>query len=75
MLYKEVDNFCNEHYILKEKEGNIAIYKVDENNNERFLEDTEIAIEYLEEEDLDELKKSNKIYTKKELNKFIEDFE
>ena len=75
MLYKEVNEFCNEHYILKEKDGNIVIFKLDNNNNERFLEDTQIAIEYLTQEDLERIKQGITIYTKKELNKTIEDFE
>lgn len=75
MLYKEKNEFCNEHYMLKEKDGNIAIFKLDKNNNESFLEDTEIAIEYLAEEDLEKIKQGITIYTKKELNKTIEDFE
>ena len=51
VLYKEVDDVCNEHYILKEKDGNITIYKLDKNNNEIFFKNTEIAVEYLEEEE------------------------
>lgn len=61
--------------MLKEKDGNIAIFKLDENNNQTFLEDTEIATEYLAEEDLEKIQQGITIYTKKELNKTIEDFE
>ncbi len=61
--------------MLKEKDGNIAIFKLDQNNNQTFLEDTEIATEYLTEEDLEKIKQGIIIYTKKELNKTIEDFE
>ena len=61
--------------MLKEKDGNIAIYKLDNNNNQTFLEDTEIAIEYLTEEDLEKIQQGIIIYTRKELNKTIEDFE
>lgn len=75
VLYKEIDGFCNEHYILKEKNGKIAIFKIDRNNNQTFLKNTEIAIQYLPEEDLKSIQKGIIIYTKKELNKVIEDFE
>lgn len=61
--------------MLKEKDGNIAIFELDQNNNQIFLEDTEIATEYLEEEDLEKIQQGITIYTKKELNKTIEDFE
>ena len=75
MLYKEVNEFCNEHYMLKEKDGNIAVFKLDENNKQIFLEKTEIATEYLPKEDLENIEKGILIYTKKELNKRLEDFE
>jgi len=61
--------------LIKEKDGNIAIFKLDPNNNQTFLEDTEIATEYLAEEDLEKIKQGITVYTKKELNKTIEDFE
>ena len=61
--------------MLKEKDGNIAIFELDQNNNQIFLEDTEIATEYLAEEDLEKIQQGITIYTKKELNKAIEDFE
>ena len=61
--------------MIKEKDGNIAIFKLDPINNQTFLEDTEIATEYLAEEDLEKIKQGITVYTKKELNKTIEDFE
>lgn len=61
--------------MIKERDGNIAIFKLDPNNNQTFLKDTEIATEYLAEEDLEKIKQGITVYTKKELNKTIEDFE
>lgn len=75
VLYKELDNFCNEHYKLKIENGYVRIYEVDEQNNEKLLKSTDISSEYLTEDDLEKLKDGVEIYTKKELNKTIEDFE
>lgn len=75
VLYKELDEFCNEHYLLKEDNGYIAIYKLDENDNETLYEVTEIPTEYLPEEDLKQIQNGMRIYTEKELNKTLEDFE
>lgn len=75
VLYKELNEFCNEHYLLKEKDGEIAIFKLDQNNNQTFLEKTDISTEYLTEKDLENIKRGIIIYSKKELNKTIEDFE
>lgn len=75
VLYKEVDEFCNEHYLLKEQDEEIAIFKLDQNNDATFLEKTDISTEYLTEKDLENIKRGITVYTKKELNKTIEDFE
>ena len=75
VLYKEINEFCNEHFLLKEDEGYIAIYKLDENNNAEFFQTTEIATDYLTKEDLEKIRNGIKVYTQKELNKTLEDFE
>ncbi len=75
ILYKEEQEFCNEHYLLKEKDGYITIYKLDENENPKLLNTTEIPTEYLAEEDLEQIRNGIKVYTDKELNKTLEDFE
>lgn len=75
VLYKEVNEFCNEHYLLKEQDEEIAIFKLDQNNDATFLEKTDISTEYLTEKDLENIKRGITVYTKKELNKTIEDFE
>ena len=75
VLYKEINDFCNEHFLLKEEEGYIAIYKVDKDNKIEFFQTTEISTDYLAEEDLSKIKNGIKVYTQKELNKTLEDFE
>lgn len=75
VLYKEVNEFCGEHYVLKERNGNIAVFSLDENNNETFVEETDISTKYLAEEDLNKIRSGIFINSKKELNKTIEDFE
>ena len=76
VLYKEVYDFCNEHYLLKDKNGYIYIYKLDKNGKEKeLIEKTEIQTKYLAEADLEELKKGITVYSKKDVNKKIEDFE
>jgi len=75
VLYKEVNEFCNEHFLLKEEDGYIAIYKLDRDDNSEFFQTTEISTQYLAEEDLEQIKSGIKVYTEKELNKTLEDFE
>ena len=75
VLYKEVEEFCNEHFLLKDKDGYIAIYQLDENENTKLLRMTDISTEYLSEEDLKKIQEGLKVYTEKELNRTLEDFE
>ena len=75
VLYKELEEFCNEHYKLRIENGYVRIYELDEQKNEKLLKSTDISSEYLTPEDLKKLKTGVEIYTKKELNKTIEDFE
>ena len=66
---------CSEHYIVKENNGHISIYNIDENNAEHFVKNTEILTKYLPEEDQESLKNGIKIIGKKDLSIFLEDFE
>ena len=75
VLYRELDGTCNEHYILKEKEGKIVVYAVDEKGEEEQNMQTDIATEYLTETDKINLANGWKIYGKENLNQLIEDFE
>lgn len=67
VLYKEIDEFCDEHYLLKEKDEYIAVYKLDEKDKPTLIETTDISTKYLAEQDLEEIKKGIKIFSKSEL--------
>lgn len=74
-LYREKNQMCENHYIIKEKEGKIAVYNVDENGKETFKNDTEILTKYLPEEDLELLKKGIKANSEAQLNQILSDYE
>lgn len=75
VLYKEVNGFCGEHYILKEQNGYIAVFKVNEDNTQTLIQVTNISTNYLTKQDLEKIKEGILIYSKKDLNKALEDFE
>lgn len=75
ILIKIVNDFCNEHFVLKELDGYIAIYKIDKNGKETLKEKTAISTKYLTETDKEHLKNEIKIFGIENLNKYIEDFE
>lgn len=74
-VYKEFKGICNEHYIVKENEGVLGIYIEDEDGTREWLEDTEIEVQYLPQEDIDEFKVGAKVVGKTNLNTFLEDYE
>lgn len=75
VLYRELDGECNEHYILKEQDGKITVYTVDENGEEIEFMKTDVAVEYLTETDKIHLADGWKVYGRESLNQVIEDFE
>ena len=75
VIYKEVEDMCNEHYIVRENNGYVTIYILDSNNNETIIEQTEITTEYLTEQDKEKLKNGIKAIGKEELNSLLEDYE
>ncbi len=75
VLYREFDEECGEHYILRDDEGKISIYKILENGEEVLYENTEISTEYLPQRDKDSIKEGLKVNGIEKLNEIIESFE
>lgn len=74
-ISKEVDSNCEQHYIVKDLDGNIAIYSKDINNNEYLIKRTDKITKYLPEEDSSKLKIGVNIVGQDNLSKFLEDYE
>lgn len=75
ILYKEIDETCDEHFLLKIEEGKLVIYKILENGETEIYEKTDISTEYLPEVDLLNIEGGLQIYGKESLNQILEDFE
>lgn len=75
VLYKEEEGFCNEHYVLKEHDGVIAIYTINEKGKETLKNDTEIQTQYLPEIDMEKLRKGIYLIGNEALNSALEDYE
>ena len=76
VLYKEEPGYCEEHFLIKDEDGFVTIYAMDNDGKIRELvKVTEIETKYLTETDQENLKEGIKIYTGQALNKLIEDFE
>lgn len=66
---------CLEHYLVKDKEGQVAIYQVLEDGTQKEIEITGITTEYLPATDKINMEKGISVNGKQELNQLIEDFE
>lgn len=76
VVYKEINDYCDNHYILKEVQGEIVVYKLDKYNNEKeLIKQTGIQTKYFPQSDIEGLKKGIVVYSRKELNQLLEDFE
>lgn len=75
VFYMEKQGICNEHYIIRENNGYVAIYSVDAFGKETLKETTEIVTAYLPETDKNRLKEGIKVNGKEELNAALEDYE
>lgn len=74
-FYKDVDTMCDDHYIIKEKNGYVTIYSINGKGKEKLKEQTEIATQYLPDEDVELLKKGIKANSSAELEQIISDYE
>lgn len=74
-LYRLIEANCEDHYVLKEEDGYIAVYNELTDDISNLVEKTEIMVESLREEDRNELLQGIKIYGQNELSSIMEDFE
>ena len=75
ILKKESKDSCDEHFILKDKDGIVTVFKKDENGEEREYEITDISTEYLTDTDKINMKNGIEVNGIQNLNQLIEDFE
>ena len=75
VLYNEVNGYCDEHYILKDNNGYIEVFKLNSSGIEDLFRATDISVQYLPETDLVNIKEGLKVYGKENLNKILEDYE
>ena len=75
ILSKEVEGSCNEHFLVKDVDGIVTVFKVLDDGTEEEYQVTDIATEYLTETDKIEMEKGIKVNGKQNLNQLIEDYE
>lgn len=73
-LYREIVANCNDHFVLKDKDGYLAIYTNVTDNKMNLKEVTDIDISNLPSGDKENLKKGILVYGQEELSSLLEDF-
>lgn len=75
ILYREFNSNCGQHFILRNDDGKITVYKINEEMQEEVYEKTEISVDYLTETDKIEIQNGIRVNGIEKLNQLIEDFE
>lgn len=75
VLSKEFNGSCDEHFIVKDVNGVVIVFKIKEDNTEEEYQVTDIATEYLTDTDKIEMEKGIRVNGKQNLNQLIEDYE
>lgn len=76
VLSQQVNNICDEHYVLKfDEEQNISVYHIGSSGNIELYKTTNISKQYLTSTDIDNLENGIYVYGTGNLNSAIEDFE
>ncbi|MBQ9314163.1 MAG: BofC C-terminal domain-containing protein [Clostridia bacterium] len=73
-LFREIEANCNDHFVLKEKDGFLAVYNNISEDIQSLKEITDIAVANLPSGDLETLQEGIPVYGKDALANLIEDF-
>ena len=75
ILSKDFEGSCDEHFIVKDVDGIVTVFKIKEDGTEEEYQITDIATEYLTDTDKIEMEKGISVNGKQNLNQLIEDYE
>lgn len=75
VLFKIMSGECGEHYIVRDKDGQVVVYNIQDDGTEKEYEVTGITTEYLTDTDKVNMQNGIKVNGKQALNQLIEDFE
>ena len=75
LLYREENELCENHYLIKEKDGHINVYSINKNGKEELKRETEIVTQYLPEKDISLLQNGIKVNSESELEEVLSDYD
>ena len=74
-LYQQIDKICDNHYVVKDENGTIAVFSINSDGTETLKNETEYSTKYLPDEDINLLKKGIEANSNEELQDILSDFE
>ena len=75
VMTKHENGSCFEHYVLRDEDGQIVVYRIDEENQEKIYERTGILTKYLPQTDKIQIQNGIFVNGKDALNRLLEDYE
>lgn len=75
VLGKEINGYCNEHFIIRLDDDTIHVYQLGTSGELKEYQSTDIARDYLPEEDIEDLEEGITVYGEGKLSSVLEDFE
>ena len=74
-LYKEENEMCENHYVVKENDGFVSVYTIDKDGKEELKDKTDISTQYLPQEDVGLLQNGIRAHSNTELEQILRDYE
>lgn len=75
VLVKEINGYCNQHFLIKLDDENVKVYRFDTNGELKEYKSTEISRDYLPQEDVENLEEGISVFGEGRLSSALEDFE
>lgn len=75
VLTKEMDGYCNQHFLIKLDNGLVNIYRVGTLGELNQYQSTDISKDYLPEEDIGKLEEGIPVFGEGKLSAILEDYE
>ena len=74
VIDREIEANCEDHFVLKEKDGDIGVYNELTEDKMNLIEMLSVNVELLSDEDKKNLQEGIRVYGKDNLNSLIEDY-
>lgn len=75
VLSKEINGYCNQHFLIRLDEDNVNVYRMGTLGELNEYKKTDIARDYLPEEDIESLEEGITVFGEGKLSSALEDFE